>query len=128
MKAHLILYVSNQALSAAFYARVLAQPPQLDVPGMTEFLLSEDLMLGLMPVSSIKRLLGERLPDPNNAAGTPRAELYLLVDDPAAYYQRALDAGAGELSKLSPRDWGHSVAYCLDPDGHVLAFARDVTV
>ena len=124
MKAHLILYVSNQALSAAFYARVLALLPQLNVPGMTEFRLSDDLILGLMPVSSIKRLLGERLPDPNNAAGTPRAELYLLVDDPATYYQRALDNGAVELSKLSPRDWGHSVAYCLDLDGHVLAFAR----
>lgn len=29
------------------------------------------------------------------------------------------------LSPLSLRDWGHEVAYCLDPDRHVLAFAKE---
>lgn len=41
MKAHFILYVSDQNRSAAFYGRVLGLKPQLDVPGMTEFRLSE---------------------------------------------------------------------------------------
>ena len=53
----------------------------------------------------------------------PRAELYLLVDDPAAFHGRALAEGGRELSPLAPREWGHEAAYCLDPDGHVLAFA-----
>ena len=50
--------------------------------------------------------------------------LYLLVDDPAAFHARALAAGARELSPLQARDWGDAAAYSLDPDGHVLAFAR----
>ena len=54
----------------------------------------------------------------------PRSEVYLRVDDPAACHQRALDAGATELSRLAPRDWGDEAAYSLDPDGHVLIFAR----
>jgi hypothetical protein len=37
---------------------------------------------------------------------------------------RAVAAGAREISGLEPRDWGHDVAYALDADGHVLAFAR----
>lgn len=122
-KAHLILYVADQAASARFYARALGRPPRLDVPGMTEFELDGGAVLGLMPESGIKRLLGEKLPDPARAAGVPRAELYLLVEDPAACHRRALENGARELSPLARRDWGHEAAYSLDPDGHVLAFA-----
>lgn len=124
MTAHLILYVADQAASARFYAAALGRQPRLDVPGMTEFELGGGAVLGLMPVTGIKRLLGGGLPDPARAAGVPRAELYLLVADPRAHHQRALAAGARELSPLARRDWGHEAAYSLDLDGHVLAFAR----
>lgn len=123
-KAHLILYVQDQAKSTIFYSRVLDQKPSLNVPGMTEFTLFEDCILGLMPQAGIQKLLGERLPDPSAGAGIPRAELYLLVEQPQDYHQRALDAGGIELSAFAPRNWGHSAAYSLDPDGHVLAFAE----
>jgi uncharacterized protein len=56
--------------------------------------------------------------------GGKHAELYLLTDDPGSYQQWALANGATELSPLAWRDWGDQVAYSLDPDGHVLAFAR----
>lgn len=125
-KSHLILYVKDQALSANFYARVLDQSPTLDVPGMTEFTLLDGLILGLMPESGIMRLLGSALPDPSGAWGIPRSELYLGVDDPLVYYQRALAAGARGLSEPALRDWGDVAAYCLDPDAHVLAFAKHI--
>jgi uncharacterized glyoxalase superfamily protein PhnB len=76
-----------------------------------------------MPESGITALLGPELPDPGRASGTPRSEVYLVVDDAAAHHARALAAGARELSPLLPRDWGDDVAYCLDPDAHVVAFA-----
>ena len=91
---------------------------------MTEFQLSKDATLGLMPETGAVRLLGSAH-DPARAHGAPRAELYLVVQDPAAYHARALAAGAKELSPLAPRDWGHDAAYCLDLDGHVLACARE---
>ncbi len=34
---HLILYVRDQAAATAFWQAVLDRPPDLDVPGMTEF-------------------------------------------------------------------------------------------
>lgn len=123
MTPHFILYVRDQAASARFYRAVLARAPRLDVPGMTEIELG-GAVLGLMPEAGVKRLLGDALPDPAAARGAPRAELYVLVDDPAAFHARALAHGARELSPLAPRDWGHVAAYSLDPDGHVLAFAR----
>jgi catechol 2,3-dioxygenase-like lactoylglutathione lyase family enzyme len=124
MKPYLNLYVAEQARSKAFYAAVLDSEPQLDVPGMTEFVLPTGAVLGLVPEAAIKSLLGPALPDPAQARGIPRAELYLLVEQPADYLARALRHGARELSALAPRAWGHTAAYCLDPDGHVVAFAR----
>jgi catechol 2,3-dioxygenase-like lactoylglutathione lyase family enzyme len=122
-KTHFILYVQDQAKSTIFYSRTLDLEPSLNVPGMTEFTLSADCILGLMPQAGIRNLLGERLPDPSAGMGIPRAELYLLVEQPQAYHQRAIDAGAIELSAFAPRNWGHSAAYSLDLDGHVVAFA-----
>jgi uncharacterized glyoxalase superfamily protein PhnB len=118
-----ILYVADQAASAAFYRRVLDTEPRLDVPGMTELELPGGAVLGLMPEAGIKRLLGDAIEDPARARGAPRAELYLVVDDPAAFHARALAAGATELDALRERDWGDTAAYSADLDGHVLAFA-----
>ena len=91
---------------------------------MTEFVLNDGAVLGLMPVSGIKRLLGDAIHDPALGQGIPRAELYLLVEEPQSFYQRALDIGAKSLSPLELRNWGDQVAYCEDPDGHILAFAK----
>jgi len=121
--AHFILYVADQSRSTAFYSAVLGLVPRLDVPGMTEFALPGGAILGLMPEAAIERLLGPSLPKPSAARGVPRAEIYVVVAEPATQHARALAAGAKELSPLSLRSWGHLVAYSLDPDGHVLAFA-----
>jgi catechol 2,3-dioxygenase-like lactoylglutathione lyase family enzyme len=121
--AHFILYVGDQRRSTSFWTAVLDRQPSLNVPGMTEFPLAQGAVLGLMPEAGIRRLLGSSLPDPAAAGGIPRCEVYLVVSDPAAYHRRALANGAVELSALSLRSWGHTVAYSIDPDGHVMAFA-----
>ena len=124
-RAHFIFYVADQDRSSRFYSAVLSLTPQLHVPGMTEFVLPGGSVLGLMPEQGIFKLLAPRLRHPADGAGVARAELYLVVDSPAAFHARALAAGAVELSALQPRNWGHTAAYCADPDGHVLAFASD---
>ncbi|HEU5157526.1 MAG TPA: VOC family protein [Streptosporangiaceae bacterium] len=123
-QANFILYVADQDAATRFWRTVLEATPTLDVPGMTEFSLGSGAVLGLMPEAGIRALLGPALPDPAAARGHPRAELYLTVDDPAAFHGRALAAGAVELSPLSRRSWGDDAAYSLDPDGHVIAFAH----
>jgi catechol 2,3-dioxygenase-like lactoylglutathione lyase family enzyme len=120
MKSHFILYVADQKRSTEFYADVLSLDPILEVPGMTEFRLSKEAILGLMPASSAKRLLGFDV----RSSGTAAVELYLIVDSPGEFHARALAAGGEEISPPLLRDWGHSVSYCLDPDGHVVAFAK----
>ena len=120
---HLILYVRDQAAASAFWRAVLGTPPTLTEPGMTEFALGAQTVLGLMPETGIRALLGPAWTDPAAARGIPRAEVYLVVPDAAACHARALAAGAAELSPLAQRSWGDQVAYSLDPDGHVIAFA-----
>ncbi len=121
--AHLILFVADQRASGAFYRAVLGIEPRLDVPGMCEFQLGPGRVLGLMPQTGARRLLGDALGDPADCVGV-RSELYLYVDDAARYLQRALAHGARSLSALAPRDWGDLAGYVLDPDGHLLAFAE----
>jgi catechol 2,3-dioxygenase-like lactoylglutathione lyase family enzyme len=119
---HVIFYVRDLDASRAFYTGTFARAPSLDVPGMIEIDVAPSTVLGLMPEAGITRLLGGAV-DPSRIRIAGRAELYLVVDDPAAYHARAIAAGARELSPLAARDWGHRAAYSLDPDDHVLAFA-----
>lgn len=120
-----ILYVKDQALSTTFYKTVFGINPVLEVPGMTQFNLENGAAIGLMPERGIKNLLGDRLPDPALGSKIPRAELYLCVSEPEKFHSRVLASGGLEVSPLLERPWGETVAYSMDLDGHVLAFAKN---
>lgn len=123
MICHFILYVRDQEVSTRFYQDVFNQEPELNVPGMTEFHLSEGCIVGLMPEKGIKRLLGGAIEDPEKTNGIARAEIYLVVKDPERFIARAQNAGGRILSPIELRNWGDRAGYIADPDGHVVAFA-----
>lgn len=123
MICHFIFYVSDQKKSSAFYSKILKQLPSLDVPGMTEFKLTENCILGLMPSEGIKKVLGDTIIDPESAAGIPRAELYLRVPDPENSFAVAVSVGGKLLSPVLNRNWGAKAGYFADPDGHIIAFS-----
>ncbi len=123
-KSITILYVADQNRSKEFYKKVLAIDPFLDVPGMTEFKITETHELGLMPEKGIAKILGDAVPNPSTGNGIPRCEVYLYVDEPEVYFERALQAGAKLINNIELRDWDDHVGYVADPDGHVIAFAR----
>jgi uncharacterized glyoxalase superfamily protein PhnB len=125
--AHSILFVADKARSTEFYSRVFGVEPNLNVPGMTEFHIAPGAVLGLMPRDSAKRLFADTVKIAVEGDFHKAAELYLLVDDAAVYLQRAIEAGAREISPLTSRDWGHRAGYCLDLDGHVIAFAQSLS-
>jgi len=93
---------------------------------MTEFHLANNVVLGLMPEEGIVRILDNKIPNPKEANGVPRSEIYLFVDEPDKYYIRAVEAGGTGISKTELRNWGDHAAYCSDIDGHILAFAKKV--
>ena len=119
----LIIYVKEQKKSRDFYRSVLGEEPVLDVPGMTEFKINENVILGLMPGDGIFKILEEKMDNPNGLTNIPKCEIYLYVGDPASCYEKALNSGARGISSLRLRNWGDVVAYCADFDGNVIAFA-----
>lgn len=119
---HFILYVQNQERSKIFYSAVLECAPVLDVPGMTEFVLQENCKLGLMPEKGIQKILGDMMPDPSKGQGIPRCELYLPTENITEAVARCLTAGAILVDDVKARNWGDTVAYVADPDGHIIAW------
>ena len=119
-----ILYVDNQEASCVFYQKIFRKKPDLNVPGMTEFRLSENSKIGLMPNKGIAKILADKTPHPDNGNGIPRCELYLTVEDIHAAFENAQNSGATLISPIEDRDWGATVCYFADRDGHILAFAQ----
>ena len=123
-KFEIVLFVSDQQKSRDFYSTVLGIQPDLDVPGMTEFVLADNLKLGLMPENGIAKILADKAPHPSTGNGIPSCELYLYADNIEEAFDRAIKAGAKEISRIQERDWGDMVGYLADFDGHIIAFAR----
>lgn len=121
-----ILYVSSQERSKKFYCSVLLKEPIIDVPGMTEFQISEQAILGLMPEESIVKILGDSVPHPSSGSGIPRSEIYLYVDQPDEFQKRAVENGGKLISPYLDRSWGDKAVYCSDPDGHIVVFANKI--
>ncbi len=121
-----ILYVKDQSASCGFYTKLLRKNPELNVPGMTSFELSENCKVGLMPNKSIASILSGATPHPADGEGIPRCELYLVVEDVQLECNNAIKAGARVVSAVSDRNWGDRVGYFADPDGHIIAFAQRI--
>lgn len=123
MQVQFILYVKDQQRSCHFYSMLLKKPPVLNVAGMTEFLLSDQVKLGLMPESGIAKIITPACVNPSSGSGIPRCELYLTIDNADEWFAHALSCGALLVQESKNRDWGACVGYVADPDGHIIAFA-----
>lgn len=124
--AQTILFVDNQERSRLFYEKIFRQAPDLNVPGMTEFNLSDHCKLGLMPNNGIARILANQIPHPQDGNGIPRCELYLYVEDIQLEFENAINCGARLISPIFERNWGDRACYFADPDGHIIAFAERI--
>jgi uncharacterized glyoxalase superfamily protein PhnB len=120
----IILYVENQEKSSTFYRQILELEPSLEVPGMTEFILADNLKLGLMPNQGISKIITPVMLHPNKGTGIPRCELYIKTQNAEQLFANSLQHGALLVSNFSLRNWGDSVGYVADPDGHIIAFAK----
>lgn len=122
MTSGIVLYVDDLALAAAFYQEVLQLAPRWTEAGGAIFDLPDGTNLGLRSEVSALRQLGEELPDPRFANGTPRGEVRLDVVGVPAFLARAFDQGARHLSEPEIGLDGRLHASVLDLDGHALVF------
>lgn len=78
---HTILCVEDQQKSSGFYSKIFRKKPVLNVPGMTEFQLTNNFKLGLMPNVEIAEILKKQTPHPKLGNEIPRCELYFYTAD-----------------------------------------------
>lgn len=122
----IILYVNDQKLSCEFYEKLFRKKADLNVQGMTEFIISGQCKLGLMPSNGIAKILNGKTPHPDSGNGIPRCELYFYTEDVKSEYDNAVKCGVKLISPVADRDWGDRVCYFSDPDGHIIAFAERI--
>jgi len=120
----IIIFVENQKKSRDFYKEVLDMEPFMDVPGITEFKLADNMLLGIMPSEGLKNMMDLKAIKHWEEGSTPKCQIYLPVDEPDEYYKRAIKAGGKGIMEGKPTPWGGYICYCMDLDGNLLAFAR----
>lgn len=112
MSNTLLLYVTDPAISANFYSRVLGRPAVEQSPTFALFILDSGLALGLWQKDGI-------VPAPTNLPGS--CDLGFKVDHARIESMHAewRDKGAQILMPPTDLDFGRSFV-AADPDGHRL--------
>ena len=123
-KTHTILFVQNQEDSIRFYEKLLRRKPILNVPGMTEFELQENHILGLMPSENIERIIDEKMKSIQKNSDLIICELYIYVDNLDEMLDYCKAENFNVVSDLKPRNWGDRAFYISDQDGHLIAFSE----
>ncbi|MGZ6981439.1 MAG: VOC family protein [Ilumatobacteraceae bacterium] len=103
--------------SRLFYERVLALTADDTVPSRLYFHCG-DVILAL--IDWCVEGQGPLRPTPD--------DMYFATGELDSVYERALAAGAREVSSVEQRPWGERSFYCLDPDGNRLCFVDDSTL
>lgn len=124
LQSNIILFVTDQNSSTEFYSNILRKKPELFVNGMTEFKISDNLILGLMPIDGIKKILDKEMFVDYNKNNSPKCELYFYVKNIENEYNNAIQSGAKLLSKIELRNWGDRACYFADNDNNIFAFAE----
>lgn len=119
-----VLAVSDVARATHFYTAVFGWKREVDAPVYAELPTGAGARLGLYVRMGFARNPGAEPPELPRAGAISPAELYVRCDDAAGTLARVPAAGGRLLSPLSSRDWGETVGYAADPDGHVVAVAQ----
>lgn len=126
LKSHFILYVEDQEKSTGLYTRLFDREPDLFVPGMTEFHIGENIVIGLMPKKGITRITEGKFTPSRNGHNKINCELYFLTSDITPYKERALKENLTIISDVRIQDWGHKTFYFTDYDNNVIVFAENI--
>ena len=111
------LPASRLADSRAFYEQVLGMAADDTVPSRLYFHCG-DVIMALIDWTVEGRGPFHATPD----------NLYFATEELDRVHERALAAGARQVSRIEKRPWGERSFYCLDPDGNRLCFVDETTL
>lgn len=111
------IYVSDLEESIEFWDKVVGIPlvRRTDIPGVKEAVLQA-------PAGGSRLQLAERLDDDDPIdMGNALWKLYVVTDDCAGLYERALEAGCTSVTApMRPEQFPVLMAYVTDRDGYLL--------
>jgi lactoylglutathione lyase len=116
---YLILYVSDLAVSIAFYRDIVGLPFRFVDAGYAEFA-TEGTRFALYERRRAEWLTGARV------MPGPAAEAVFVVEDVDGQARRLAESGVALLSGPADRPWGHRTVHIADPDGFVVEFAQEI--
>jgi lactoylglutathione lyase len=116
---HVILYVTDLAVSVAFYRDAVGLEHRFTEAGYAEF------GTGATRFALYERRRAEWLTG-NPVAPGPAGEIVLLVEDVDAIAAALRGRGLPLLSGPADRPWGHRTVHVADPDGFVVEFAQEI--
>jgi predicted enzyme related to lactoylglutathione lyase len=108
---------SRIAVSRAFYESVLGIAADTTVPSRLYFHCG----------GVIVALIDWRV-EPSGPFHPTPDDMYFATDELDAVYERAVVAGAQQISRIETHPWHERSFYCLDPDGNRLCFVDEDTL
>lgn len=117
-----ILPVSNIEQATIFYGQLMEAPGQRVSPGRHYFDCGGTILACYDPAAD-----GDSLGE--GWRFHPKQYLYFAVADLDACFDRAKDAGCGELDKeIAKMPWGERMFYAKDPFGNPICFVDENTL
>lgn len=117
-----ILYVDSVEGTIAFYEKAFGLKRDMVVEGEFGQLATGDTKLGFAAKKMLPLPAQHSSPD-----GKPLAlEIALVTDNVQAAFDKAVAAGAKEVSKPAKKPWGQIVAYVRDNNGYLVELCTPV--
>lgn len=121
---YVVVIVEDVGRSVEFYTEVLGLPLGHRAGPYAQFDTGAT-RVGLYERAAMAATLGRPVgsPDPDR----PGFELGFKVPDCDAAYAELVEKGACGVVAPTDRDWGQRTAYVVDPDGHLIELAEDLS-
>jgi PhnB protein len=122
------LVVDDAAAAIDFYVKAFDATEMGRVPGPDGRLVHAAVRINgslVMLADDFPEMCGGKSMTPKSLGGTP-VTIHLTVTDVDAKFQRALDAGATQVTELADQFWGDRYGVVADPFGHQWSLGQPV--
>jgi lactoylglutathione lyase len=121
-----ILYVADVEQTVAFYERAFGFERKFVAPGEYGELRTGETTLAFAARTFVQGHFSIPVQSAEPSAAAPPVEIALVTDDVQAAYDRAVAAGATEVTAPAKKSWGQIVGYVRDNNGFLLELCTPV--
>ncbi len=117
-----ILYITDPVKTRLFYHDLLGLPIKAEHGSYTEFDTGSTI-LAFNTKEDVRSIIPYEIPDKTVQQSM---ELGFVTEDVAHLYEQIKKAGHKIILPPTEKPWGQTVAYVLDPDGHLIELCSPI--